>query len=171
MFFITGWNLKIVMTVMQLQLAYALAQIFYHLFHNYKENMSHNMTKPTKWGCAQWRLKSAWASTQSDQSLRCLHEESLSPYLPIERKRRHCSDRADAQADLSLCWAHTQFVGFVTRRLILNVTSKSFDVWKAASGILQIKTGHHSSPHRRHVQFYAFLAIFRLRGVWYTFSF
>ena len=26
------------------------------------------MTKPTKWVCAQWRLRSAWASAQSDQS-------------------------------------------------------------------------------------------------------
>ena len=29
--------------------------------------------------CAQWRLRSAWASAQSDQSLRCPHEESLVP--------------------------------------------------------------------------------------------
>ena len=29
------------------------------------------MTKPTKWLCTQWRLRSAWASTQSDQSLCC----------------------------------------------------------------------------------------------------
>ena len=28
--------------------------------------------------CAQRRLRSAWASTQSDQSLRCPHEETLS---------------------------------------------------------------------------------------------
>ena len=31
--------------------------------------MSCLMTKPTKWLCAQWRLKSAWASTKSDQCL------------------------------------------------------------------------------------------------------
>ena len=35
--------------------------------------------------CAQRRLRSAWASAQSDQSLRCPHEESLGPYLPTER--------------------------------------------------------------------------------------
>ena len=29
------------------------------------------MTKPTKWLCAQWRLRSAWESTLSDQSLLC----------------------------------------------------------------------------------------------------
>ena len=33
---------------------------------------------------AQRRLRSAWASAQSDQSLRCPHEESLCPSLPIE---------------------------------------------------------------------------------------
>ena len=32
--------------------------------------------------CGQQRLRSAWASTQSDQSPYCLHEESLGP--PIE---------------------------------------------------------------------------------------
>ena len=41
--------------------------------------MSNCMTKPTIDLCAQWRLRSAWASVQSDQSLRCPHEESLGP--------------------------------------------------------------------------------------------
>ena len=35
--------------------------------------------------CVQRRLRSAWASAQSDQSFRCPHEEKLDPYLPIER--------------------------------------------------------------------------------------
>ena len=35
------------------------------------------MTKPTMWLCAQRRLRSAWASAQSDQSLRSPHEERL----------------------------------------------------------------------------------------------
>ena len=46
------------------------------------------MTKPTILLCAQQRLRSAWASAQSDQSLRCPHEESLGPYLPIERTEK-----------------------------------------------------------------------------------
>ena len=33
--------------------------------------LSRLMTKPTVWLCAQQRLRSAWASAQSDQSLRC----------------------------------------------------------------------------------------------------
>ena len=37
------------------------------MFHK----MSHNMTNPTKWVCTQWRLRSAWASAQSDQSSLC----------------------------------------------------------------------------------------------------
>ena len=35
------------------------------------------MTKPTKWVCAKRRLRSAWASAQSDQSLRCALNGSL----------------------------------------------------------------------------------------------
>ena len=42
-------------------------------------DMSRDMTKPTKWVCAQRWLRSAWAFAQSDQSLRCPHEESLGP--------------------------------------------------------------------------------------------
>ena len=37
---------------------------------------------------------------------------------PLNAQRRLWSDWADAQADLSLHWAHTQFVGFVVSRLI-----------------------------------------------------
>ena len=35
--------------------------------------------------CAQRRLRSAWASSQSDHSLRCPHGETLGPLLPIKR--------------------------------------------------------------------------------------
>ena len=58
------------------------------------------------------------ASAKSDQSLRCPHEESLGPELPIKRKQRLWSDWADAQADLSLRWAHSRFVGFFMSWLI-----------------------------------------------------
>ena len=34
--------------------------------------------------CAQQRLRSAWASSQSDQSQRCRPEEKLGPKLPTE---------------------------------------------------------------------------------------
>ena len=35
----------------------------------------------------------------------------------MSAQQRLWSDRVDAQADLSLCWAHSHFVGFVMRRL------------------------------------------------------
>ena len=78
------------------------------------------MTKPTKWVCAQRGLRSAWASAQSDQILRCPHGETLGPLLPIE-----CTSKtlADAQADLSHRWEYTHFVGFVMPWLI-------YDWWK-----------------------------------------
>ena len=38
---------------------------------------------------------------------------------PLSAQRRLWSDWADAQADLSLRWAHTHFVGFVMSRLVL----------------------------------------------------
>ena len=50
-----------------------------------KINLSHDTTKPTKWVCAQRRLRSAWPSAQSDQSLRCPHEETMGHWLPTER--------------------------------------------------------------------------------------
>ena len=36
---------------------------------------------------------------------------------PLSAQRRHWTDWADTQTDLSLCWAHSHFVGFVMRRL------------------------------------------------------
>ena len=38
---------------------------------------------------------------------------------PLSAQRKLWSDWADAIPDLSLCWAHTQFVGFVMSRLSL----------------------------------------------------
>ena len=58
------------------------------------ENMSHDMTKSTKWH-------------DSDQPG---HSPSLS--YPLSALRRLGSDWADAQADLSLRWAHNQFCWF-----------------------------------------------------------
>ena len=48
------------------------------------------------------------------------HEESLGSELPIERTARLWSDWADAQADLSLRWAHSHFVGLVMSRLMFS---------------------------------------------------
>ena len=53
--------------------------------------------------CTQWRFRSAWTSSQSDQSLRCLHEEIWT----------------DAQADLRLRWAHKSFCRFFVSNFIM----------------------------------------------------
>ena len=68
-------------------------------------------TKPTKWVRAQRRLRSAWASAQSDQSLRCPHEERFCPSLPIERTAKTlirlggCPGWSESSLGAhSLCW-------------------------------------------------------------------
>ena len=69
----------------------------------------------------------SWASAQSNHSLRCLHEETLGPYIATHWVHsKDWSDWADAQADLSLCRAHTHFVGFVMLRpkYILNTLTR-----------------------------------------------
>ena len=78
-------------------------------------------------------------SAQSDQSLR----------YPVNAQRRLWSGWADAQADLSLRWAHTHFVGFVMRRLILHTSWRcSFHgLWKQIGGkcrgiVIQIRDGY-----------------------------
>ena len=56
--------------------------------------------------CALQRLRSAWASTQSNKLLRCaLNGSKVSPC----EQRRLRSDWADAKADLSLRLAHRSF--------------------------------------------------------------
>ena len=77
-----------------------------HFWWNY---MSHDMTKSTKWLCAQRRLRSARAVRSMG---------SQGPKLSSCGQRRLWSGWADAQADLSLRRAHTHFDGFAMRRLI-----------------------------------------------------
>ena len=69
-------------------------------------HLSYDMTKPTKWMCAQRRLRSAWASAQSDQSLRC----ALNGWLRTQG--------FFMQTAKTLHWEHTHFVGFVMSWLI-----------------------------------------------------
>ena len=56
------------------------------------------------WSVFAVRMKKAWVLS-----------------YPVSAQRRLWSAWADAQADLSLRWTHTHFVGFVTRRLKLFV--------------------------------------------------
>ena len=67
------------------------------------------MTKPTKWLCGQRRCKSAWAFARSDHSLQCalIKESSF-----LHADSDDWSNSKDAQADLSLHWAHKPFCWF-----------------------------------------------------------
>ena len=47
--------------------------------------------------CTQWRLRSAWASTQSDHSLRCRMKEAWVISYPFSAQRRLWSDWADGR--------------------------------------------------------------------------
>ena len=67
------------------------------------EKLSCDMTKPT--------------SAQSDQSSMCAHWVAKYPNI-LHADSEDWSDWADAQADLSLRWAHSHSVGFVMPRLI-----------------------------------------------------
>ena len=52
---------------------------------------------------------------------------------PLNAQQRLCSDWVDAQSDLSLCWAHSRFVGFVMSRLKLMLKYRYLltnDLWK-----------------------------------------
>ena len=83
------------------------------------------MTKPTKWVCAQRRLRSAWASAQSDQNLRCPQEESFGPYLPIKRTVKTlirlggCPGWSESSLGAqSLCWFCHEVAHIRYQRLI-----------------------------------------------------
>ena len=104
-----------------------------------KDHMSRDMTKPTKWLCAQRRLRSAWASAQSDQSLRCPHEESLGPQLPIKRTAKTlirlggCPGWSESSLGAqTFCWfcdvaAHIQNPELLTQFVSDKPTGHSFD--------------------------------------------
>ena len=70
--------------------------IFCQLWSRKVDKMSRLMSKPTMWLCAQRRLRSAWASAQSDQSLRCpvWSESSLSAWRKL--------------GSLATYWAHSE---------------------------------------------------------------
>ena len=77
------------------------------------------MTKPTKWPCVQRRLRSAWASVQSDQSLLlCAQWVANDPsFLHADSED---SDQTGRMPRLIRVYAGCacHFVGFVTRRFI-----------------------------------------------------
>ena len=67
--------------------------------------------------CAQRRLRSALASAQLTRVFAVRKKKAWILNYPLSTQQRAWSDWAHAQADLSLRWAHSHFVGFVMRRL------------------------------------------------------
>ena len=122
-------------------------------------------------------VKQKWATTWQNQQNECAPSEDSDqlghpPSLirvfavrlknawvlsyPLSAQRRLWSDWADAQADLSFCWMHTHFVGFVMSRLkyiyfffyfittvdTMTLTSHLFDVKNAKTTLLlNVKSG------------------------------
>ena len=74
-----------------------------------RDQMSRDMTKPTKWQCAQRRLGSRVFAVRMKKAY-------VFSY-PLSAKRRLWSDWVDAKAYLSIRWVHSHFVGSVMRRL------------------------------------------------------
>ena len=72
--------------------------------------------------CPKRRLRSAWASAQSDQSLHCPPEETLGPYLPTERT-------AKALIRLSRCpgWSESSLDAHVI--LLVLSCGSSIGIW------------------------------------------
>ena len=62
------------------------------------------------------------AKTQSSLGIRIKKASVLS--YPLSAQRRPWSEWADAEADLSLRWAHSHFVGFVMSRLNYTLNHK-----------------------------------------------
>ena len=111
--------------------------------------LSRDMTKPTKWECAQRRLRSALASAQSDLS-------SLSAKWVVKGPRFLHADSKDSDQTgrmprliwgfASLRWAHTHFVGFVMSRLSFCCDAKS--VW--VNGVTDIPKTDNFAVYKLH---------------------
>ena len=88
------------------------------LYYNW--HMSRLMTKPPKWYVrpAKTQISLGIRPVWSESSL-CAQWVAKDPsFLHADSEDSGWSDWADAQADLSLRWAYTHFVGFIMRRLI-----------------------------------------------------
>ena len=86
-------------------------------------NMSHRMTKPTKWIVrpAKTQISLGIRPVWSVFAVRMKKAWVLS--YPLSAQRMLRSAWASAQSDQSLHWAHSHFVGFVMKWLIFATLS------------------------------------------------
>ena len=91
--------------------------VFRDIHLKYRD-LSHDMTKPTKWHVrpANTRISLGICPVWSESSLSAWR--NLGSLATHWVHSEDWSDWADAQADLNLRWAHTHFVGFVMSYLI-----------------------------------------------------
>ena len=94
--------------------------------------------------------KTVWAMTWQNQQSECAPSKDSDQPEWVCAQQRLRSAWASAQADLSLCWAHTHFDGFVMSRLILLKSSDNYS--KFFSGklfwlLLQYQSNNCISPH------------------------
>ena len=68
--------------------------------------------------CAQQKLKSAWASAQSDHSIRCPHEERLGPQWVAKDPSFLHANSKDSDQTGRMPGRTYHFVGFVMGQLI-----------------------------------------------------
>ena len=80
--------------------------------------------KTNKIACAPSKVRSAWASAQSDQSSLCAHWIAKDPSF-LHAESEDWLDWADAQADLSLGWVHMPFCWFC--HALAHVREKALD--------------------------------------------
>ena len=94
----------------------------------------HDKTNKVSVRPAKTRISLGIRPVWSESSLSAWRKLGVLNY-PLSAQRRRWSDWADSQADLSLHWAHSHFVGFVMSRLIcschaaLLVTKQTFFVF------------------------------------------
>ena len=95
--------------------------------------LSRNMTKPTKWHVCP-------VKTQISLGIRPVwSESSLSTWRKLGPLATHWAhSKGDAQADLSLCWAHSHFVGFVMGWLISIIAQHSLHVAGSSMDTLKV---------------------------------
>ena len=114
--------------------------IEYLSLNNVNMNAVNNVSKdePRHDKTNKVRLRLAWESAQSDQSAVRMKKAWVLSY-PLSAERRLWSDWADAQADLSLRWAHIHFVGFVVSWLRYVGVWSQFGVWSLRFDLFRVR--------------------------------
>ena len=116
------------------------------------------MTKPTKWLCAQRRLRSSWAPAQSDQGLRCALNGELRTQAFFMRTAKTlirlggCPGWSESSLGVTLLvlscrgsdWHYCQSISLLTSLLLSFMFSASTNVSAIAFPLTSVCSGVHS---------------------------